>query len=214
MSVLPDSTLTAFSTAVIGLSEGWRRGSIQPVWRIGVPAVLGLFGLLAYNRFMFGEISISGGYTAVFTERIGSQPTVNHLGNFVGFFVSANNGIFVWSPVVLLASLGLVLAWKAVPDWARSSAIAALAYIVVLARLNRVSGGAPFGYRYPLEALMLAAPALTLGARALWDRNVLGRRLVATTALFSILLQVLLVFVLECEDAGTGLATCWFLDID
>ena len=206
--------LTAVSTAVIGLAEGWRERSIRPVLQVGIPAGVGLGALLLYNRHLFGTVSISGGYPAAFAERLTDFPVADQLANVVGFFFSLYNGIFIWSPVVLVGVVGLIGVWKTVPGWARSSAIAGLVYIVVHARLNRVSGGIPFGYRYPLEALMLSAPALTLGVRHLWTLGRIGRPLTIAAAGLSVLFQLALVFLLECHDIGTDMAPCSFTGLD
>lgn len=205
--------LTAVSTFTVGISEAWQRRSIRPLIFIGLPVTLGLVALVIYNRVVFGGVSISGGYGSRFVDRLATQPVGDHLRNVVGYFLSPENGIFVWSPVTLVAAAGVFTVWRTLPDWARSGLLAGLAYILVHARLNRVSGGVPFGYRYPLEALILAAPALTLGAYALWNRSPMWRRVVLIAAGTSVLLQAALVFLLECEPAIAGQTTCRFTPI-
>lgn len=200
--------ITAISTAVVGISEGWNRRSLRPVMAIGVPAGTAMALLIAYNRVVFGSATISGGYTPEFAERLATEPTGGHLSRFAGFFLSPNNGVFPWSPITLLGVIGVALMWRTLPSWTRSTAVAALVYIFVHARLNRVSGGVPFGYRYPLEALTLAAPALTLGTLSLWRRGIWLRRAVVVTAGISILLQAALVFFYQCEPGLASEATC------
>jgi hypothetical protein len=194
--------ITAVSTAVIGLAEAWRDRSIRRAVLIGAPAAVGLAALLIYNRLVFGTVSISGGYPSTFTDRLTSEPAGSHAANVVGFFFSPENGIFVWSPIVLVGAAGLIGAWRTCPGWARSAVVGAVVLIVLHARLNRVSGGIPFGYRYPLEALMLAAPALTLGANRIWTGLRRGPLLVIGASVISIVLQIILVLVIECTSTG------------
>ena len=203
--------LTAVSTAAIGLLEGWRARSPRRVLQIAIPAGVGLAALLLYNRLVFGTFSISGGYPSTFTDRLTAEAATSHAANVVGFFLSPQNGVFVWSPIVLIGTLGLWRAWSLSPGWVRSAAIGGVIFIVVHARLNRVSGGVPFGYRYPLEALMLAAPALCLGAVAIWNTFRRGPLLVVGAAALSIFLQIALVTLIDCADTGTtGYVTCSF----
>jgi hypothetical protein len=201
--------VTAVSTAVLGISESVRTRSLAPMVGIGAPVTIALAGLITYNRAVFGRWSVLGGYPADFTDRITSQGWSEYLQNLVGMFVAPTHGLFIWSPIVLVAAVGLVSMWPSIPGWARSAAIAALIYLLVHARLNRASGGAAFGYRYPLEPLMLAAPALVLGARHLLDRGGVGTFAVRLSLGVSIALQMALVFLLSCEVAD-GVARCTF----
>lgn len=201
--------ITAASTAVIGLNESLKHRSVGPLVRIGAPAGLALALLALYNRLVFGAFSIRGGYTAEVTDRLVSTLLASHAANLVGFFFSPQNGIFLWSPILLVSAVGLVFAWRTIPSWTKSAILGGLFFIVVHARLNRVSGGIPFGYRYPLEAIMLAAPALTLGAVAMWNRSRNGQRVVIAATGLSIVLQLALVLLLECSVID-DVTSCFF----
>lgn len=126
----------------------------------------------------------------------------------VGFFVSMQNGLFLWSPIVLVAAAGTNGIWRSLPSWTRSALLASLLYIVLHARLNRVSGVIPFGYRYALEPLFLAAPALTLGALNAWRDWRKGIRLIVVALDLSVVFQVPLVTQLQCNDTGAGFTNC------
>ncbi|MCK9630605.1 MAG: tetratricopeptide repeat protein [Methanoregula sp.] len=66
-----------------------------------VPAILSGLPFLAYNWYFFG--TISGGYIQNL-GRFGLSPEV--LANFAGLFLSPNKGLFVFSPVLILAVFG------------------------------------------------------------------------------------------------------------
>ena len=96
--------------------------------------------------------------------------------NHLGFWVSPDRGLFVWTPVVLLLLPALVRSWRSLPDWSRALAMGGLAYTLVQLTFNRFSGGDIFyGYRLGLELLAAVTPALALSSPALGS---LGRRLV------------------------------------
>jgi hypothetical protein len=90
--------------------------------------------------------------------------------------------------------------------------VAGLVYLLVHPRLNRASGGLPYDYRYPLETLTLATPALVLGARAFVSGAELRRKVVVVTVAASLLLQGTVAFTYECDEIiEDQLATCSLL---
>jgi alpha-1,2-mannosyltransferase len=69
----------------------------------------------------------------------------------------------VWTPLALLLVPALVRSWRSIPDWSRSLLVGGLAYTLVNTAMNTFTGGDGFyGYRYGLELLACAAPALAL----------------------------------------------------
>jgi len=203
--------VTAVAAAVFGLLESLRTRRWGPALAVGVPTILALGGLLAYNRFLFGEWSIASGYAETFIDRLVSTADTPYLVNLGRMFFSGTHGLFVWSPVVLVAAVGMVATWKSIPPWARSGTVAAVVYLLVHARLNRASAGAAFGYRYPLEALALSAPALTIGARWLANRSSLMRSLLVASILVSVAIQLALVFFQTCVP-GPEFTVCSFVN--
>jgi len=153
--------LTAVIAASSGLAQGWRERSVKPVVQIGAGAALGLAALLAYNYVLFDAVSISGGYGDAFVSRTRNADVWWFLGNVFGGLVDPVRGLLVWSPFLVVLVPGLRAAWKAAPAWARGPAIGGVIYLLVHWKANRFSGGDGFfGYRYPLEALVAAAPFL------------------------------------------------------
>ena len=78
-------------------------------------------------------------------------------------WVSPDRGILVWTPVVLLLLPALVRSWRDLPDWSRSLLAGGLLYTLASCAMNTFTGGDGFyGYRYGLEFLACATPALAL----------------------------------------------------
>jgi Glycosyltransferase family 87 len=185
----------------------------QRRWRdavvLAVPAVVGLIAIVLYNSWAFGEPSISGGYGAHFRDSLTDQSLLGYFRNLSNMIVSPTNGLLLWSPILIPALLGLRRSWSATPEWARQAAVAGLVYLVIHPRLNRASGGLPYDYRYPLETLTLAAPALVLGARAFLQGVELRRRILVVTAAAALLLQGTVAFTYHCDEViEDQLATC------
>ncbi len=169
----------ALIAAAVGLVVAWRRRDIRPAIALGSTSLLGLAGLLAYNDLVWGEPSVSGGYTSYFTDNLTTFTPLRLLGRLAGFFVDPGVGVLVFSPFLIVALLGLPSAIRRAPDWAVGAAVGGAAYLVVQFQANRLSGGEGFfGYRYPLEALTAAAPLLAIAAFA-WIGQDEGRRRIA-----------------------------------
>jgi hypothetical protein len=195
---------------VLGLSMGWKRKSLQPVISIGVPSALGLATLVAYNRLVFGTLSISGGYGDFVGNGSEYRTVSGYLSNLFGTFFDGSNGLFAWSPWLLVAILFMVVKRpRPESDWVMPAALAGLAYLLVHTGLNRFWGGLAFNYRYALEPLTLAMPMLALGLATIRDQR--SWRLAFTTALgVSIVLQAAVAYLLTCVDSG-GVAECRLL---
>jgi len=201
---------TALFPAVTGVGESLNSpaGRLRPLLSIGIPSAVGLAALMLYNLSVFGELGISGGYSPAFADNLTSMPWSDYVSNLVAMFAGPRNGLFLWSPVILIALVALPLVWKEAPSWSRTAFIAGVVYLVVHARLNRASGGLAFNYRYPLEPLVLMAPLVGVAAQELFQRSGLARVMVTVGAVFSILLQALYVFTLTCEPSGAGSSLC------
>jgi hypothetical protein len=203
---------TAIFSAITGLwisadpaPRRWR-----PVLTIGLTSLGSLGLLMLYNKVVFGTLGVSGGYSPQFADNLASMPWSDYAQNLLAMFVLPRNGLFVWSPVILVAVFASLREWSRAPVWAKAALIAGFVYLVVHARLNRASGGLAFNYRYPLEPLVLMAPLLTLGAVAWVRRGGATRLLVIAGAAVSVLLQALYVFALTCEPAAPGQFLCSF----
>ena len=202
----------AVYVSALGFVRSWQLRSPWPLFKIGVTSLLGMVGLLTYNRWLFGVWSISGGYSDAFTTGAIERFTlIGYLQNLLATFVLPPNGLLLYSPVIAVAAVGCQRVWSTIPAWARSAALAGLFYILVHAALNRASGGMPIFYRYPLEGLTLAMPALTWGAEHLWKGGRFGRSFLLFSALFSVGLLIVNAFYLECRDPAASLMACEFV---
>lgn len=202
--------VTAVVPVVLAAGAAWRRRWWEAV-RLALPAAAALAAVATYNRWAFGTFSISGGYASTFRDNITDQSPLAYLGNVLDMAVSPQNGMLLWSPVLAVAALGLRHSWGTTPDWARRGAVAGLAYLLVHLRLNRASGGLPYDYRYPLEAVALALPALVLAGRALVERRAVFRQVLVAGVFASVLLQGIVALTFECVDVPGGDAQCSLL---
>lgn len=160
----------AVIAATVGLGLAWTRRDTRLLIRLGLPTLSALGALMLWNRWMFGAWSIGGSYgdgrVAQAAEGYGSGG-LQQLLNYLGFFVSANKGLFVWSPVLLLLIPAVCRSWRDLPDWSRWLLVGGLVYTFFQLRLNYFAGGDTFyGYRHGLELLTCVTPAFTFAAPA------------------------------------------------
>lgn len=182
----------AVVAAVTGLYASWRQRSVRPALVVGLTSGLGLGALVAYNAWLYGSPSITGGYPSEFAERIVGMSVRTYAENLVGTLVSPGRGLLVLSPFLLVLVPGLAAAWRVAPDWVRGSSLAGLVYLLLHLRMNRFWGGTNFfSYRYPIEALTLAAPLLLLAWREWAARTPRRRRLLATLVAASVAMHAL-----------------------
>ncbi len=152
----------ALVCAVLGLGVALLRRRPEIALRVGLVsgAMLGLMAV--WTHWMYGSWDPSSGYRAGdFTDNVATyalDPT-----NLLGFWVSADRGLLVWTPLLLVLAPAVVRGWRELPDGSRMLLVAGLAYLVVQGLLNRFSGGDAFyAYRTSLELLACAAPACAL----------------------------------------------------
>ncbi len=184
----------AVIVAILGLLVGVRRRQPGIVVKVATISVASLVPMSLWTRWMYGDWNPMASYdTTVFTGYAQENrfSVVNHL----GFWVSPDRGLFVWTPVLLLLLPALVRSWRTLPDWSRALALGGLAYTLVQLTFNRFSGGDGFyGYRLGLELLAAVTPAFALSSPALGG---VARRLVGPV----LGLQLFVVFLGASIDA-------------
>ena len=145
-------------------------------WRIGAVGFsgtsLGLVALGLYNRCLFGDFSLSGGYGAGITERALSPNVGFLMRNLWSAGFATDRGVFVWSPFLLVVALAVPLVMRRIPIWVGAMALGSVFYILFQFTVNRYGGGFDFAYyRYPLEPIMGLAPLGAFAASDLLTRS-------------------------------------------
>jgi hypothetical protein len=159
--------------ALLGLLLAIARGKPMIAVKAGISSGGMLVMMSAWTHWMYGTWNPTAAYrTGDFTHYAETHriDLVNHL----GFWVSPDRGILIWTPLVALLLPATVRNWKNLPDWSRYLVLGGIVYTLVQGSLNRFSGGDNFyGYRLGLEIVACLTPALALSARTMgvWSRR-------------------------------------------
>jgi alpha-1,2-mannosyltransferase len=184
--------LNALIAAGTGLYLSWRERNWRPAAKIGAGALIGLVALVAYNTAVYGQVSVLGGYSSAFVDNAAELDLAGYVGNLGLALLSRSRGLLIWSPFLIVLLPGLRAAWRAAPSWVRGAALGGVAYLLVLLKANRFSGGGGFpAYRYPLEAVTAAAPLLFLAYTEWVAKRPFARRLLLWLAALSIAIHTL-----------------------
>jgi len=153
---------TALIVAVLGVVTGIRRRELRIIIRAGIPSGLFLLATCGWNRWVYGSWSPLGGYGQ--GDISGTTETYRYsLTNQLGMWISPDRGILVWTPIVLVLLPALVRSWPRLPDWSKNLVLGGLLYTLLQAAMMTFNGGDGFyGYRYGLEFLACATPALAM----------------------------------------------------
>jgi alpha-1,2-mannosyltransferase len=146
--------------AVLGLVVGLRRRRPGITLRIAALGVVGVVAMSGWTRWMYGSWNprSSYGVTDLTNDR-----TMFNLFNELGVWISPGRGLLVWTPLVLLLLPTLVRSWRTLPDWTTALVQGGLVYTVVQGSMQIFTGGDSFyAYRYGLELLTAATPALVI----------------------------------------------------
>lgn len=189
--------------AVLGLAVAVVRRKPAVAVRVGVvsAALLGLVSV--WTHWMYGSWDPTSGYRAAdFTSN--ADDNLLNVSNFLGFWVSPDRGLLIWTPLLVVLFPALVRGWRDLPDWSRALLGAGLVYLMIQGLLVRFSGGDAFyGYRTSLELLACATPALALSAHRTGS---LARRLLAPVAVLQL---VMIAPGAVHEDIGLLVADVW-----
>ena len=185
----------AIIAAVTGCAAAIATRSIRPLVTIGLIAGVGLFCSVFYaHHFWHGGLdsgyeAAGGGFVAPFTD-ISPRAIAAFAGNVVGCLIAPGKGVLTGSPFLLLLLPGLPPAWRRAPQWARSTAIGSVLYLVVVLKANRFSGGETFwGYRYPLGTLTALAPLFVLAWQDWTSKTALRRAAFGAAVVISVTMQ-------------------------
>jgi len=154
----------AIVVAVLGLGVAWRRRTWVPAVRVAIASGVLLATNCMWIRWMYGTWNPLGAYDG---DRLGRNADRYRfdLVNQLGAWVAPDRGILIWTPVILLLMPAMWRSWRDLPDWSRSLLVGGLVYTVVGSALDTFTGGEGFfGYRYGLEFLACATPAVALSS--------------------------------------------------
>ena len=199
-------------TIILALGTAGARALYERSWRpirlIGGPALAAGAIFLGYTRVVFGSWSPVASYEAVGGLYLSGG--LERLANVLSALGSPRYGLLMWSPWIALC---LVFAYqkgsRSVPGWLAATPLVAGAYIVVHSLLEVASGAATYGYRYPLEAVTLAAPFLLSVLPHLF-RSRISRTALVVAGCFAAFLQTSYFLLSECWLAvpEAGLVAC------
>lgn len=149
--------------AGLGLYDAWKERRLRPMAMIGGGTAAGLIGLLTFNYWLWGTLTVTGGYSPDFAENLSSFDLLGFAANVLGALVDPYVGILVISAFIVPLLLRIHPAWNGSPTWVRGAALGGVLYLLIQLKANRYSGGGGFvGYRYPLEPLVACAPLFGL----------------------------------------------------
>ncbi|WP_435744006.1 hypothetical protein [Nocardioides sp. SYSU DS0663] len=160
----------ALIVAALGLVVAARRRSWRVCLEVGGTSAVGVVLASTWSHWLYGTWRPSGPYdVAAYAEN--SSETVGGLAgalvNHLGMWVSPDRGLFVWTPVALLAVLAIGRSRRTLPDWSVALLAGGLVYTVVQAQVSPYMGGDGFyGYRHGLEVLTASVPAATVALRS------------------------------------------------
>jgi hypothetical protein len=156
---------TALVIMVLALGVGIRRRDPMLVAKAAAASAPFLVAICGWNRWVYGSWSPWGGYntgTGTGVADAGGSYRFD-VPNYLGMWVSPDRGILIWTPVVAVLLPALVRSWRHLPEWSRFLLLGGLAYTLLQSSLIGFDGGTGFyGYRYGLEFLACATPALVL----------------------------------------------------
>ena len=154
----------AIIVALFGLLVGIRRRDVGIVLRVGLGSGIHLALQSAWTKCVYGSWNPASAYGL----SVGDNPfNTDGIGlvNQLGFWVSPDRGLLVWSPIIILLVPAMGRNWGRLPDWSRALVWGGLIYTLLQGMRGSFGGGDAFyGYRLTLELLTCAAPALALSA--------------------------------------------------
>jgi alpha-1,2-mannosyltransferase len=169
------------------------RGRSWRIMTLGLGPLVAVGLLLTYNGLVFGRIGLDSGYQESGARDVASGP-LHFLGNLPGAFFSPARGLFVLSPFLLLLCWGVAPAWRHAQPVVQDCAVAGTVYLLSQLWLLPFSGADGFyGYRLPLESLILVAPLLALAYEELVTTTA-RRLLFAAAAAISVAFEAVAAF--------------------
>jgi hypothetical protein len=168
--------------------------------------VIGLIGVL-YNYWLFGNFVGGAPFrTAIWMKEFGTTDMFSGSlsTGLAGLTVSPSRGLFIFSPMVIVAVAGALKAWRSPPITdgvllARYSSLAAVAILLVYSKFIAWWGGHGFGPRYLTDAMPFVGLLFAFGLKPAVEQRPRSR-------FFPIVVTVLLSYSIFIQAVG---AFCW-----
>jgi hypothetical protein len=152
---------TAVVAAITGVWAGWHARSVRPTVSIGAMSGVGAVLMVAYSRVLFGTWQPIAGYRSTVISDVATTGFAEMATRVLFTMAHPLRGVFIYTPFLLVMLPFVRHGWRVSPWWVRASAISGVGYLVVQLRANSWDGGgAYFGSRLTLEALVLLSPLL------------------------------------------------------
>lgn len=186
-AALMSRQLTGVVAAAIGIGAAIGHRSFGPMIRVGLASSLGAVGLSAWYWRWFGTPAPWGARDAQIESAVTAPiADVTFAGDIGGPFSLLENqllglfdlrfGVFVLTPILLVALIGVPKAWRIAPATVRAAFVGGIVYYLVQHRIQIYAHSGYLGYRYPLEAFVAMAPMWFLAALSAFDRVPLPSR--------------------------------------
>lgn len=162
--------------ATLGLFLGWRHRNPHILLKVAGTSATFLATLSIWTRWMYGTWNPTGSYDSSALSGYAREYRYSPAAQ-LGVWIAPDRGLLIWTPVMLLLAPAVARSWRDLPDWSRSLVWGGLIYTVIQSALSSFMGGDAFyGYRYGLEFLSCATPALALASPHMggFARRVIG----------------------------------------
>jgi hypothetical protein len=172
--VVPTRPHLVVVIAIVGLWLALQRHSWRVLLHFAMPAIIALGGLLVWNDYIYGSVSIGGGYAGHAASLTSGNPSAawRYIIDVAGTLGSPMRGVLLYTPLTVVAVLCIPAGWRRAPDWARAAFVGGLVYEAIQLRINRYGGGTGFySNRLVLELFLLATPLIVLGYQTWRDHG-------------------------------------------
>jgi hypothetical protein len=154
---------------------------------------------LVYTRAVFGSWSPVAGYEAV-GGFYGLSGLGEHASNVLSAFLDPHHGVLIWSSwIVVCIAFAFRRRRQRPPAWLAATPLIAAAYVITHSLMEVASGALPYNYRYPLEAVTLAAPFLLAAIPSLTETRIRLVSLIAAGTL-AVFLQASFLYLSTCDQ--------------
>lgn len=200
--------ITGLIPLFFGLINGHLNRSALPMLRVWLGAGIFIAALLAVNFFVYAQLSVMPSVAHRYFENFAHVETSSYFMRIYQLFLGPENGVLIWSPFLFILLGGSRRAWSKAAPWVKSALLSGLLFAILHVRFNRASGGVPFGYRYPLEMLVMIAPFCALCYKHWVTERKFRAFLFLGTCAVSAIMHCLIAVRLHCDEYVAGQVLC------